>query len=64
VNVSRNGASRRISSNGERRNILIRSSHNGLSSGLNRKRDSPMSETGLENGHEITENEEMMEGDI
>ena len=44
----------------ERRNMLVRSSHNGVSNGVNRKRYSPTSDTGIENDNGVTESEEVM----
>ena len=53
MNMSRNGTS-------EQRNMLVRSSHNGVSNGVNRKIYSPTTDTGLENDNGVTESEEVM----
>ena len=53
MSMTRNGTS-------ERRNMLVRSSHNGVSNGVNRKRYSPTTDTGLENDNGVTESEEVM----
>ena len=65
MSMSRNETSVQIpsSSISERRNVLVRSSHNGVSNGVNRKRYSPTTDTGLENDHGVTESEEVM-GDV
>ena len=62
MSMSRNETNVQIpsSSISERRNTLIRSSHNGVSNGVNRKRYSPTADTGLENDHGGTESEEVM----